>query len=65
MSKQKLFQSKVFKNFNMDIGLDRDFEHQKVWSDKMEEPKHVQEMKQIDKIFQGIVKERIFGTIIA
>lgn len=42
MNQQKKLQSKVFKNFNMDIGLDRDSDHQKVWNDKMEEPKHVQ-----------------------
>lgn len=49
----------------MNETIDRDSEHQKVWSDKIEETKQVQEMKQIDKIFQGIVKERIFGTIIS
>ncbi len=56
MSRKKQHYSKVFDGYNFDIGIDRDCEHQKVWTDKIEQTKHVQEMKQIDKIFQGIVK---------
>lgn len=65
MSDRSKLNSKVFQGYNMNETIDRDSEHQKVWSDKIEETKQVQEMKQIDKIFQGIVKERIFGTIIS
>jgi hypothetical protein len=33
--KQK-FQSKVFANYNSDFTINRDDEHQKVWSEKLE-----------------------------
>jgi hypothetical protein len=42
MNQQKKLRSKVFNNFSMAIGQDRDSDHQKVWNGKTEEPKHVQ-----------------------
>ena len=35
MSRQNYNHSKVFHGYNFHIGIDRDSEHQKVWSDKI------------------------------
>ncbi len=63
---QRFKGSKLYHNQNdLSIPYDRDQCHEKMWQDKVEEAKHVQEKKQIDKILHNIVKERMFGNFLA
>ena len=56
--------SKVYPVNSQTILKNNDRSHEKLNENKVEEAKHVQEKKQIDKILQGIVKERMFGNFI-
>jgi hypothetical protein len=44
--------------------MSNDRSHERLNENKVEETKHVQERKQIDKILRGIVKERMFGNFL-
>lgn len=57
--------SKLSQHDSLGITLDSDLSHQKMWNEKVEEAKHIQEQKQIDRILQGIVKERLFGHLLS
>lgn len=56
--------SKVYPLNTQSITMNNDYSHQSLNENKAEEAKHVQEKKQIDKILQGIVKERMFGNFL-
>ena len=63
--KLKTGSSKIYHPNNMSLILNNDSYHQKMWSEKVEETRHIQEQKQIDRILHGIVKERLFGNLLA
>lgn len=60
----KIGKSKVYDPNTLGITFDNDLSHQKMWDNKIEETKHVQEQKKIDRMFFGIIKERMFGKIL-
>jgi hypothetical protein len=56
--------SKIYNTNGQGITMNNDHSHEKLTEDKVEETKRVQERKQIDKILQSIVKERLFGSLL-
>ena len=57
--------SQLYHPNDMSLTLDNDASHQKMWIEKVEEAKHIQEQKQIDRILTGIIKEKLFGNLLA
>lgn len=56
--------SKVYIPNGQSIPMNNDHSHEKLTLDKVEETKVVQERRQIDKMLQAIVKERLFGNLL-
>lgn len=57
--------SKIFVPNWQCIPMNNDQSHLRLVNEKIEEAKHVQERKQIDRMLQAIVKERMFGSILS
>lgn len=62
---KKIKNTKVYAPNFLSYALNDDQKHLKVWKEKIQENKDVQQKKQIDKILQGVIKERMFGDIIS
>lgn len=56
--------SKVYIVNAQSIPMNNDHSHAKLTLDKVEETKVIQEKRQIDKMLQAIVKERLFGNLL-
>lgn len=51
--------------FPQSIAMSNDRSHESLTTGKVEEAKHVQEKKQIDKIMHGVIRERLFGNFVS
>ena len=63
--KFKLDSVKLYHPNSLSLTQNNDHSHQKIWSQKVEEAKHIQEQKKIDKMFQCLIKERLFGNFLS
>lgn len=65
LMRQRGHYSKIYDRNGLSLASNNDQCHEKMWDQKVEEAKHVQQQRQIDRILMGIVKERLFGQLLA
>jgi len=56
--------SKIYDQNSQSILMNNDRSHEKINEVKIDEARHVQEKKQIDRMLHGIIKERLFGNFL-
>lgn len=62
---KKLLNSKVYDAHDLSLAINNDEDHNQFEKEKKESVKNIQQQKQIDRMFKSLVKERLFGHMLA
>jgi hypothetical protein len=62
---KKILNSKVYDPHDLSLTINNDDDHDRFEGNKGAEARSIQQQKQIDRMFKGLVKERLFGHMLA